>query len=393
MAESVALVQFASDLSGSGYSARLIGSGLRESGYDVQVAFGHDGPMARSFRSSGLGTTLVEHRNPFRTTRTSAFVRNVFAERRRASKFEHWFRQINPAVVYLNTSVSYAAAIAARRMGLPLIWHLRELGCEVGGELAYPGFFRWWIRRQFVKLSSLIVANSKAVASNLLPDSYHAEIIPNAVEDRFFIDDLTARRSTARTQFKIPPGAKVIGLPGTLRPMKGHKFCFEALEELLASSPDHFLIVSGDTKHPFAQDVLEFAGRLSSSGNIRFLGSQNDMVPFYAACDVICVPSSSEPFGRTIIESMAVGVPVVATRVGGIPEIIDDRSNGILIEYGDREKLCYAVKFLLNDGVTARQLATAARVKAEQKYHESQYHAQVVNVVSRVLNEARIAGA
>ena len=78
------------------------------------------------------------------------------------------------------------------------------------------------------------------------------------------------------------------------------------------------------------------------------------MLPFYAACDVICVPSGSEAFGRTIIEAMAGGVPVVATRVGGIPEIIDDGDCGNLVEFGDGVELRDRVRRLLGSAGPVR---------------------------------------
>ncbi len=128
--------------------------------------------------------------------------------------------------------------------------------------------------------------------------------------------------------------------------MKGHRFCLESLSPLIIENTETIILVSGDT-HEFGQEITAFAKTLPGSRQIRFLGSQADMIPFYAACDVICVPSSSEPFGRTVIEAMAVGVPVVATRVGGIPEIVDTDEVGTLVDYGDRQALRAAVAKLL----------------------------------------------
>ena len=108
------------------------------------------------------------------------------------------------------------------------------------------------------------------------------------------------------------------------------------------------------------------------------------MVPFYAACDVICVPSSSEPFGRTVIEAMAVGVPVVATRVGGIPEIVDCDDLGLLVDYGNREALRAAVAKLLRDRNLATRQSNAARQKASSEYRAQNYQKRVNALVAGI---------
>ena len=132
--------------------------------------------------------------------------------------------------------------------------------------------------------------NSQAVAVDLLGSTTAVEVIPNAVEDCFFVEDLSTQRERARNSLGLTPGAQVIGIPGTLRPMKGHRFCLDALSPLLGENPENMILVSGETSHSFAQELGAYADGLPGGQQIRFLGSQNDMIPFYAACDVICVP-------------------------------------------------------------------------------------------------------
>ena len=110
------------------------------------------------------------------------------------------------------------------------------------------------------------------------------------------------------------------------------------------------------------------------------------MRPFYRACDVICVPSQSESFGRTVIEAFASNVPVLATRVGGIPEIIDDGVNGLLVSYGDEHALTSRLRELLQNEPLRKQLSARAFEKAKREYHEATYKARICRVVEELVN-------
>ncbi|MBC7351516.1 MAG: glycosyltransferase family 4 protein, partial [Thermogutta sp.] len=109
------------------------------------------------------------------------------------------------------------------------------------------------------------------------------------------------------------------------------------------------------------------------NGHVVFLGTVSDMAVFYRACDVVCIPSRSESFGRTAIEAMAVGTPVVATRVGGLGEIINDGETGLLVEYGVIEGFRQQLNCVLLDGQFRLKLAGAAKDECGLKYSRARY--------------------
>ena len=345
--------------------------------------------MREMYERRGHEVEVLPHKNWLRGGGVAREVRNAVRERRVGIMMARRLASDRPSVVYVNTAASYAGAVAARQLGVPCIWHLRELFSDLGGELDCAVILRPWVRCEIRRLSTRIVANSRAVAQNVLGGSGGVEIIPNAVEDRFFVDDLDTERIDARKRFGLRIEKRVIGIPGTIRPMKGHRFCLEALGPLLSEDAGLRVIVSGSTDSEFARGVMNAAKALPGGGQVHFLGDQEDMVPFFCCSDVVCVPSSSEPFGRTLVEAMAVGVPVVATRVGGIPEIIEDGETGLLLEFGDSDGLRAAVSSLLRDAGGRRHLAQAARAKADKLYRGAACQEGVTDIVREVLQRPR----
>ena len=381
----ISLIQFSSRRDGSAFSGLLLADGLAAAGMRVHVIFGADGPMVTTYAEHGHGVEVVPHKNWLRGGGVLRTLRNALRERRIVDTLAKRITASGGDVVYVNTAASYAGALAAAKLGLPCVWHLRELFADVGGELACPWVLRPWVRREIRRLGTRLVANSRAVAENLLGNTDAAVILPNAVEERFFIGEVAALRAQARVPFGLGAADRVIGIPGTLRPMKGHRFALEALAPVLGDDANMKILISGGVGGDFASDLTAWAATLPTSGKIHFVGEQSDMLPFYAACDVVCVPSSSEAFGRTVIEAMAVGVPLVATRVGGIPEIIDDLQTGLLVEFGDTEALRQAVQRLLRDEPFAQTLALHARDKALREYHARIYQERVARIIRDML--------
>jgi len=109
-----------------------------------------------------------------------------------------------------------------------------------------------------------------------------------------------------------------------------------------------------------------------------------DMRCFYRACDLVCVPSRSESFGRTVIEAFAAGVPVVASAVGGICETVDHEATGLLVPFGDVEGLTRQLVRLLEDRPLRETLAARAQQKARACYSETVHVDRIRSVVEEV---------
>jgi len=235
------------------------------------------------------------------------------------------------------------AGLAALRLGVPLVWHLR---IDEPDPRLDP---------LLVRLASAIVANSAATSARLGAGPVAAgkvTIVPNGVDlDRF------APRPpdpALREALGLDPALPLVGFFGRLEHGKGVDVLLEAAARVHTKLPSAFLVVG---EGPLGKRL---AARAAGDGlPVRFAGRRDDVPELMRLCAVVVLPSRREAFGRVLIEAMATGVPVVATSVGGIPEVCVDGVTGLLVPPDDPEALAVAIALTLTD-----QAATAARVAA-----------------------------
>ena len=152
-----------------------------------------------------------------------------------------------------------------------------------------------------------------------------------------------------------------------LHPEKGYEHLLDAIRVLKEKARHPFvLLIAGEG--PFEKEYRERTRRLGCEGLVRFMGFRNDLFDFMVASDVFVLPSVAEAFGLVLVEALHLGVPVVATRVGGIPEIVDHGADGILVPPADSTALAAALMVLLSNGVRRSQLAGAGRSKVVERF-------------------------
>ena len=379
----IVIIQYSSNRDGSAFSALMLASGLKMAGWETHVFFAFDGPMVQRFKNEGHSVRVVPHKSWLRTSHPLRFLKVFYHEYRASSTLSKHLQEVAPSIVYVNTAVSFAGALAARLRSIPVVWHIRELFSNVGGEMNAPTLYKPFMQRLFGVLSNYLVVNSDAVAENMLGAlAGQAAVVPNAVDAAFFNDSTPMHE--ARKRFGLPERGVIVGVPGTLRPMKGHPFFFEALRRVLTQNPHVVAAVTGGGQNAYVKQLEEMVERLGLKGAVRFLGYIDDMPGFLKACTIVCIPSVAEPFGRTVIESFAVGIPVVASSVGGIKETVTHDENGLLVSYGDVEGLEASIQRLLTDKTLAMRISKKAREDAELKYAKSVYVARLHAIIREV---------
>jgi glycosyltransferase involved in cell wall biosynthesis len=151
-----------------------------------------------------------------------------------------------------------------------------------------------------------------------------------------------------------------------LRPEKGHDTLLAAAPRILQRYPDASFTFVGDGSR---RDALELLTRaLGLAGRVHFLGERRDVAPILADADLFVLPSRSEAFPNAVIEAMAAGLPVVATDVGGIPEVVRHHETGVLVQPGDADGLAEAVVALMDQPQRAAGLGRAARDSVARHY-------------------------
>lgn len=378
----VLMLQQSSNRDGSAMSGLLTANGLREAGWKTHVAFGFDGPVTADYEAAGHSTYVVPHKNWLRRSPFVQFLKDVAVEWHTSRDVEHLIGRIRPDVVYLNTVVSLAGALAARRQATPCLWHIREMFADVGGEMHAPRWCKPVVRYMIRLYSTVVVTNSAATAENVMGSAALGDVavVPNAVDKRFFSEART--QEVARCDLGVGEGL-IIGVPGSLRPMKGHAFFLRSVAQVLKERPLYSVVITGGLDGEHAVRLKELVNDLGLADQVHFIGWMKDMAAFYRACDIICVPSRAEPFGRTVIEAFACGTPVVATAVGGINETVTHNVTGLLVSFGDEKGLVNAVTRLAENPGLRETLRTSARRIAEDEYHERIYKRRIVTLTER----------
>jgi glycosyltransferase involved in cell wall biosynthesis len=157
----------------------------------------------------------------------------------------------------------------------------------------------------------------------------------------------------------------VVGVVARLRIEKGHAFLFHSMKQVLRSAPNTLLAVVGDG--PDALALRDLADQLEIAGSILWFGakSQEETFSLYGMMDVVVVPSEFEGFGLSAAEAMAAGVPVVASNVDGLREVVKDGVTGILVPFGDVEKMTASILAVYFDAVRAREMGRKGRERVE----------------------------
>jgi glycosyltransferase involved in cell wall biosynthesis len=212
-----------------------------------------------------------------------------------------------------------------------------------------------------------VVAVSAAAADRLaeiarLPRT-SIQVIANGIELELFdspISDVVAARRTLGAH----SAECLVLVPAVLRAGKGHEVLLEAMPSLLARVPTtRVLIVGGGEREP------ELRARARDLGDaVRFLGPREDVPLLLAACDLVVLPSLSEALPTALMEAAAVGRAVVATRVGGVPEVVQDGRTGLLVPANDAQALAEAMAALLGDAQRSRAFGAAARKLARERF-------------------------
>jgi glycosyltransferase involved in cell wall biosynthesis len=173
-------------------------------------------------------------------------------------------------------------------------------------------------------------------------------------------------REEAKQRLGATPGRTLIGSVGRLDPEKGFDLLIGAADQLLREGLDVELwIAGGGIEQAALQRQIEQLGR---KDRIRLLGFRDDTISFYQAMDVFALSSLREGLPNVLLEAMALEVPVVATRIAGIPGLIQDGENGLLIAPGNREELAQALRRLLADPDLCRHFARAGRQTIETRH-------------------------
>jgi glycosyltransferase involved in cell wall biosynthesis len=297
---------------------------------------------------------------------------------RRATSF---LRRQPPDVLHSHRyKENLLAALLARRLRVPVLVRTRH-GLEEpqgGGRALKQKMIhvldRWVARRSVDR----VIAVSTEMARKLGHELGEAKIavIPNGV-------DLERVRSPlgsgeARERIGLPAQSRVLGVACRLEPIKRLDIFLRAAKLLAEVSPQMRFVIAGDGRERGNLEAL--AGKLGLADRVFFLGHRNDMFDVLRALDLLVISSDHEGLPMVLLEALALGIPVVARRVGGIPEVITHGETGILVESGSPEALSAACQELLSQEVLRRRISEAGCRLVAERYSARRTAREVANL-------------
>lgn len=326
--------------------------GLAARGWDVLVSAPPDSQLLKRAQARGLAVTgAVRYVGGLK----AGFLADILAMRR-------LLREFRPDLVHLHggkDSWVLAEALAVRRPApRPVIVRTKHNVFPVRDHLLN----RWQYGRFFDQIIGLSTAIVEQLREKPYIDPAKLVLIPSAIDaERFHVAPDTRER--LRKEFGFEAHHLVVGMTGRLRPEKGHDILLEAVPDVVREVPDaRFLLIGSGS---LGGELRERLDRSGFASHVHMAGFRTDVPDCLAALDAYVQPSRSEGLGTSILEASAAGLPIVASRTGGIPDVIIDGETGLLADPESPPALARALIRLLKDPSLRQTLAAAARRRVQ----------------------------
>ena len=322
---------------------------LQEAGFNIRVCalqIRSGNPIASELQRLGLPVDLI----PIRNLRQPL---NLFHILR-------YLRLHRPQL--LHTQLEFAdilGTLAAKILGIPSVSTVHTLDVFPEKKSAWGRMkLRWFL---LGRLCNRVIAVSEKTRRHYLqsgglpPDKVIT--LYNGVDISRFKNMDAAQTANLRKELRLPLNSSIVMTVAVLREPKGIQFMIQALPRILEQCPDvHYLIV-GDGVH--RATLSDLADGLAIKKHVTFAGHRTDIPDLLACCDIFVLPTLKDALPTVLIEALAAEKPIIASDVGGVPEIIENGVNGLLVEPGDPSKLAEACLQLLKDNELSTKIVRA----------------------------------
>lgn len=387
-------VHASADLYGSDTALLQLVSGLDRERFRAVVVLPYDGPLVRYLRET-VAEVVVREDLPI-VRRGNLNVRGLLDLANRSVRSVWWLagliRRRDIDLVHSATLAVLPTGLAAVLARRPQVWHVQEIITSPRAVAAALATFS-------SLMSALVVANSQATAEH-----YRNTRLLGRTPVRVIYYGIDQTRLAARSEKAVRPltGAGeeevVFTLPGRINRWKGHSVFLDAAERLAAERDDVRFLIAGDsfTGQEHMSEAVD--RRIRSS---EYLRDRMVRVPHiaevgsvYEASDVVVVPSTDpEPFGLVCTEAMAMGLPVIASRLGGLQEQVEEGVTGFLAEAGDADSLLGAMRRLADASAGERaEMGRRGRESFERRFRLERYAAEFSEVYEELLRGVRERG-
>jgi len=275
----------------------------------------------------------------------------------------HLIRRERPQIVHTHTTTAgLLGRLAAKLAGVPVILHTFHGHVLRGyfGPLQSKALV--WMERFLARLTDRIVTVSEGQRQELagygVAPLEKIVVVPLGFE----LEDLLScesHRGELRRELGLGDDVRLIGIIARLVPIKNHRLFLQAAKLVAEAVPQARFLVVGDGE--LREELEAYAHELELDERVLFIGWRRDLPRLYADLDVVALTSINEGTPVSLIEAMAAGVPVVATAVGGVPDVVTDGETGYLVRSGDAKGLAEAIVELVGNPERAKAMGRAGR--------------------------------
>ncbi len=373
----VLYLNHSAQMSGGEASLRSLLWGLRRADlpFDAMIALPDGGRFAELLRDEGWNVTLAPLRRLQRPRGIIESMASLVHVLQTAPMICRLVESSGAQIVHSNSTTAHlVGGVAGERTGRPTIWHCRDL---VPLSRLAP---------QLAGKATRVVAISNCVAELLEHEGVPSEkivVVSNGLDPDEW---QPKKRSFLRESLGLPDDAFVFGVVGQLVPWKNHAAFIEAAAQVCADTgcgPARFAIIGGDLwgeQAPYVQELRELVKKHDLVERFNFVPHQADGADAVGALDCLVHPTHDEPFGRVIMEAMALSKPVIAMNENGPREIITHEHDGILVAPDEENGLAEAMKRVLSDAALRAHLSRHSRASIETKFHIDDSAAKMAEV-------------
>jgi glycosyltransferase involved in cell wall biosynthesis len=379
----ISFITHYTELYGANLSLLNLIEGLGKYGVQAHVICPDQGDLLETLAQRGIPTALLPFEWWVSTRRTvmgsvKRLYRNVRYLRPIVDQIARWQTDL----IYSNSSVFAIGAMAAAKLRLPHVWHIREFGNR--DYDLWPDLGSWLSRRVFRSADATIFV-SKALKQASLGNEIrtNSHVIYNGIAQEAVFDErhrVSDGLKGRRQQFTFV-------LVGRFRKSKGQAVAIEAFSKVANRFPDVRLILVGDAGQTGEQSYFEhchaLVEELALTNRVEFWGYIPDPERAFLAADVALMCSQNEAMGRVTVEAMSACRPVIGNDSGGTRELIDPDRTGLLFR-GDSDSLAECMTRYIREPELARQHGEAGWHESRQRHSTETYAAQVYNVLRGV---------
>ena len=352
--------------------------------YRPVVILPRGGNAAEMFKKSGITTYEIHLERLRYTLNPLIHLRYILYFASTVLRILKIIKSEDVDLVIANNVMLLQAPIAAKLAGVKLIWHLEETVVPLWGKKIFSLIVR--------ALANQIIVVSEAVRkffynSSSCSLSQKIAIIHAPVDSRKFRPDISPDK--VRSELGLSKTNPVIGIIGNINLLKGHRYFLEAASIIKHKYPSSKFLVVGpklQDREAYFESLKALCDELSLNENVIFTGGRQDIPEIIAALDILVLSSLSEACPMVVLEAMATGKPVVATRVGGVPEEIVDGKTGILVPSQNSKAIADAVLTLLANRKKMEEMGIEGRIRVK-KYFTIEICAQKTEAVYQSLLE------